>query len=194
MTDQIPTPQPPAPEKGKSWFARHKIMSTLGALVLVIIVISATSSNGSTSSNTEDTSATASSSTSNDTGVTDTADTSADESSSDAAPAEHAMKVKAKKIIREFENNEAAADVKYKGKTLRVTGVVAKVDTDMWDDSKYSIELNSGKQWDILTVSCNYVSEAVAAKVHKGSTVAVVGAFDDGGDLGVTLKDCTLAK
>ncbi|HEU5044885.1 MAG TPA: hypothetical protein VFT75_12210 [Nocardioidaceae bacterium] len=181
-------------------------MSTLGALVLVIIVISATSSNGSTSSNTEDTSATGSSTTSSDTGVTDTADTTSQQSSdttdttsqnsSDTAEAParvKAVKVKAKTILKEFEDNEAAADTKYKGKTLRVTGVVAKVDTELFDDSQYIIELNGGGRWEILTVNCNDVSESVAAKAEKGSTVSVVGQFDDGGDLGVELKDCTLA-
>jgi hypothetical protein len=91
-------------------------------------------------------------------------DASGDSGSSDAATAQHAVKVKAKKIIKEFEDNEAAADTKYKGKTLRVTGVVAKVDTEMFDDSQYIIELNGGGQWDILTVNCNDVSEAVGAK------------------------------
>jgi hypothetical protein len=79
VSDQTPTPQnpqaqPSAPAR-KSWFARHKITSALGAIVLVIIVANAMSSNGG-NSNTGGSSNTAAGDTtsSNVGGLTDTAD------------------------------------------------------------------------------------------------------------------------
>ncbi|MGD7789304.1 DUF4352 domain-containing protein [Propionibacteriaceae bacterium Y1700] len=39
-------PAPPVPPKKKSWFARHKIMTTLGIIVLAFIMISAINSAG----------------------------------------------------------------------------------------------------------------------------------------------------
>jgi hypothetical protein len=109
------------------------------------------------------------------------------------APEPKAVAVSAKQILAEFEGNEAAADLKYKGKTLRVTGVVDKVDTEFWDEEEYTIQLSDGSEWAFWTVNCNDVTGATAAQVKVGSTVSVLGEFDDGGDLGVEIKSCTVA-
>lgn len=107
-----------------------------------------------------------------------------------AAPA--AVKVEASQIVKEFEDNELAADTKYKGKDLRVSGKVTKIDTDMWDDEKYILSLGKGK-WDFLTVNCHDMSTDELSTLKVGQTVTVVGTFDDGGDLGVEVSDCRLA-
>lgn len=41
-----PVPQPPAPEPRRSWFARHKILTALGALLLVFVAIGIASGGG----------------------------------------------------------------------------------------------------------------------------------------------------
>lgn len=41
-----PLPQPPAPEPRRNWFARHKILTALGALLPVLIVIGIASGGG----------------------------------------------------------------------------------------------------------------------------------------------------
>jgi septal ring-binding cell division protein DamX len=107
-----------------------------------------------------------------------------------AAP--QAVAVDAGTILNEFEGNEAAADAKYQGKDIRVTGVVDKVDTEFLDDEQYTIQLSNGQRWAFLTVNCNDMSGTQAAKAAVGSTITVTGTFDDGGDLGVEVKDCTL--
>ena len=109
-------------------------------------------------------------------------------------PVVKAVAVKAGHILKEFDGNEAAADLKYDGKILKVTGTVDKVDTEFWNDEQYVAQLNTPSKWDILTVNCNDMTADEAAKLTKGSTATVVGQFDDGGDLGVELKNCTLAK
>jgi hypothetical protein len=108
-------------------------------------------------------------------------------------PKTKAVSVDAGQILAEFEGNEAAADAKYQGKTLKVTGVVDKVDTEFWNNEEYTIQLSNGDEWALWTVNCNDMSGDEAAKVQAGSTVTVVGKFDDGGDLGVELKDCHIA-
>ena len=95
----------------------------------------------------------------------------------------------AKQILDEFEGNEAAADAKYDGKTLAVTGVVDKVDTEFWNDEQYTIQLSDGDEWAIWTVNFNDMSGDEAAKVKVGSTITMTGEFDDGGDLGVEMKN-----
>jgi hypothetical protein len=118
--------------------------------------------------------------------------TPTEESSPEPEPKPKAMGVKAGKILKEFEENEARADAKYKDKTLRVTGEVAKVDTEFLDEDQYVIQVGTGEDFEFSFVNCNDISSAVAQKVSKGDKVAVVGEFDDGGDLGVELKDCEL--
>lgn len=105
-----------------------------------------------------------------------------------AAP--QAMKVQAGALLKEFEGNEAAADIKYKGKALQVSGEVSKVDTELFDDSEYVIQINGGGDFDFTNVNCNDQAADDVAKIKIGQQITVVGQFDDGGDLGVELKDC----
>jgi hypothetical protein len=102
-----------------------------------------------------------------------------------------AMNVQAAQLTKEFEQNELAADTKYEGKMLRITGRVDKIDTDVWDDEKYILRL--GGKWDIVGVNCNDMSTDELATLKQGQTVTVIGKFDDGGDLGVEVADCQLA-
>lgn len=105
-------------------------------------------------------------------------------------PAAKPMTVQAAALLKEFEGNEAAADIKYKGKTLQVTGEVSKVDTEIFDDSQYVIRINGGGDFEFTNVNCNDQAPADVAKVKIGQQITVVGEFDDGGDLGVELKNC----
>jgi hypothetical protein len=106
-------------------------------------------------------------------------------------PKAKAIKVEATKIVKEFEENELAADAKYKGKDLLITGRIDKIDTELWDDEKYVLRL--GGKWDFLSVNCYGMSTEELATLKTGETVTVRGTFDDGGDLGVEVKDCSLA-
>ena len=103
------------------------------------------------------------------------------------------LKVEAKKIIQEFEKNEASADAKYKGKTLQVSGVVDKVDTEIFDEDQYSIRINGGGRFELISVNCNDISAKVAGGIKAKKPITVVGVFDDGGDLGIELKNCRVA-
>ena len=107
-----------------------------------------------------------------------------------AAAKKAVVAVQAGPMLKEFEGNEAAADAKYKGKVLQITGHVAKVDTEFLDDEQYIVMLDGGGDFAFLSVNCNSVSAEQAAKVQADSTVTVRGTFDDGGDLGVEIKDC----
>lgn len=107
-------------------------------------------------------------------------------------PAPQAMAVNAAQILAEYEGNEAAADAKYAGKTLRITGVVDKVDTEFWDDEQYTIQIGDGSDFVMWTVNANDMSAAEAATVQVGSTITIVGEFDDGGDLGVEIANAHL--
>jgi hypothetical protein len=102
------------------------------------------------------------------------------------------MTVAAKKVLKDFEDNEAAADSKYKGKTLKVTGVVDKVDTEIFDDEEYVVQVGSGGQFEVWTVNCDDQSSDAVSALKKGEDITVIGGFEDGGDLGVELENCKI--
>jgi tRNA_anti-like len=102
------------------------------------------------------------------------------------------VKVEAKKILKEFEENEAAADGKYKNKTLQVSGFVDKIDTEFIDDDEYVIQLGGGSDFELFTVNCDDQSSKDVAPIKKGKKLVVVGDFEDGGDIGVELENCRI--
>lgn len=109
------------------------------------------------------------------------------------AAASKAVPVRAAAIVKEFEDNELSADTRYKGKTLKITGVVNKIDTELFNDKKYILQIGGGGDFEFLTVNCHDMSNDELSTLTKGKPVVVVGKFDDGGDLGVEVKDCKLA-
>lgn len=114
------------------------------------------------------------------------------ESGSDKKSNSKPVKVQAKKILKEFEENEAAADGKYKGKTLQVAGVVDKIDTEFIDDEEYVVNVGAGTDFELITVNCDDQASKDVASLKKGQQITVVGDFEDGGDLGVELENCKI--
>lgn len=107
-------------------------------------------------------------------------------------PGKPDVKVQATQIMKQFTDNEAAADGKYKGKTIQVTGVVDKIDTELMDDEQYVIRIGGGSDFELFTVNCDDQSSKTVAKMKKGQKITVVGDFEDGGDLGVELENCAV--
>lgn len=194
-----PTGNPKADAKAAKAYAKaqrpfyQKKRYWLLAFVLLIVVISAVNGGGSgadeTASGGGDTSSASDNSGSE---SNEPAEEKAEPAEEKAEPAEKPVKVEAKRLLKDFEENEATADGKYAGKTLQVSGEVNKVDTEIWDDEQYVVQVNGGGDWDFLTVNCNDQSQSDVASIKKGQDITVVGKFDDGGDLGVELKDCTI--
>jgi tRNA_anti-like len=123
-------------------------------------------------------------------------DTSAGGDNGEAAPKGKAaapdQTIAAGALIKAFEANELAADEKFKGKRLRVNGVVSKVDTDLLDSEKYVLNIGTGAEFEILTVTCEGIPKAKLTKLSEGDKVTMTGDFKDGGDLGVNLNRCTM--
>jgi hypothetical protein len=105
------------------------------------------------------------------------------------APAKpKAIAVQAVDILAEFEANEAAADAKYKGKTIRVTGFVDKVDTEIFDSNEYVVQIGGGTDFEFFTVNADDQKSEDVVDLKKGDKITVEGEFEDGGDLGVEMK------
>lgn len=179
----------------RPWYKKKRVIIP-AALVAIMVIASAAGAGGS-GDDENDQETTSSDTSSNDNGADDTArktakDEPKDEAKDEAKPKPQALKVEATAIIKEFEQNEFAADQKYDDKTLQVSGRVNKIDTDMFDSDKYILRIGGGGDFDFLTVNCEGLSKDELSALSVGQKVTVVGEFEDGGDLGVEMKDCAV--
>ena len=118
--------------------------------------------------------------------------TATDNDSSSSSSASKPVAVTAASLIKQFEENELQADAKYKGKTLKITGIVEGIDTEMFDEEDYVLDLTGGGDFEILAVHVYDIPTEDLASINKGDKVTVTAAFDDGGDLGVEVNNGVL--
>lgn len=94
-------------------------------------------------------------------------------------------------LVRAYTNNEVAADEKYKGRTLKVTGNIDTIGKDIVDSPYVTFESVSI----IPTVQCMFGSKDIKelAGVRKGQRLTVKGRCD--GKFGnVILRECQIVS
>ncbi|TQJ40049.1 putative nucleic acid binding protein [Arthrobacter sp. SLBN-112] len=167
----------------RPWFKKKRFIIPL--IIVVIAIVSSMANGGKSNSSATATPATDASATS---AAAPAAAPAA--AAAPAKPAAEVVQVEAGQLLADFKGNEAAADAKYKGKVLQVTGFVNKVDTEFLDKDQYIVRVDNGDKYNFLHVNCNDLAAARAATIVPGSAITVRGSFQDGGDLGVELKAC----
>ena len=102
---------------------------------------------------------------------------------------EPAFKVSARQLSADYEANGVAADGKYKGKVLQVTGVVNTIDRDIMDKIYVTLK---GDQY-FGDIQCFFAESHVgtASQLSKGQTITVKGKCD-GKLMNVMLKGCII--
>src|SRR5215212_5004390 len=103
----------------------------------------------------------------------------------DATPIE----VSASTLLSDYENNEVAADGKYKGKMLVVSGTINNIAKDILDKMYVTLKTSNP----ILSVQCYFdeSNQTALSQLQKGKQVKIKERCD--GKFGnVTLKDCVL--
>ena len=171
----------------RPWFKKKRFIIPLAFAVLMVIATATNSGGNSTDATTT-------------TPSTDTRG-SAPAAGVETAPvveekkkkAPKAVAVTAKAILKEFEDNEAAADAHFDGKTIAVTGIVDRVDTEIFNEDEYVVQIGDGSDYVVWTVNCDDQTNKVAAQIKKGQKVTATGDFEDGGDLGVEMHGCVLS-
>lgn len=105
------------------------------------------------------------------------------------APTETPVGVTSAELLEAYKGNAIAADQKYKGRLLAVTGAIQSIEK-AFGSSYVTLQ---GSQPDILSVQCFFPAseDPSLAKLQKGGTCTVVGRCD-GKTLNVILKDCKL--
>jgi tRNA_anti-like len=98
-----------------------------------------------------------------------------DSSSVVQQPVEKILEVKATTMSREYKENEVAADEKYRGKTLRISGSVESIGKDILD--KPYVALYAYEYAIIDKVQCYFTDadNAILSKLKKGQKVTLQG-------------------
>ena len=108
-----------------------------------------------------------------------------------APPAEKAVAIDAKALTKEYDSNELAADGKYKGKSLAVTGKISNI-AETLGNITVSLE---GHEF-TKTVMCSFEEseKASVAALKKGDKITLTGTGDGStGGLYVGLQNCKVA-
>jgi len=102
-----------------------------------------------------------------------------------------ALTVSAVRLFADYDSNEVAADQKYKGKTLLVSGTVNDIGKDIMD-TMYVTLVGDGV---IGQVQCFFAKShaGALAGLSKGMNVSVKGRCD-GKMMNVMMKGCTLQR
>lgn len=121
----------------------------------------------------------------------------ADEKFSDTKDRKAAYTVNAVDFIREFDNDNAAANQKYDGKIVTVNGIVSETEAADTTINLKMIDTTSGS-YAIFAFQDKHLDEAKTVKV--GDSVSVKGSFSAGvlskllRKTSITFKRCTLNK
>ena len=108
-----------------------------------------------------------------------------------APPAEKPIAIDAKALTKEYDSNELAADGKYKGKSLAVTGKISNI-AETLGNITVSLE---GHEF-TKTVMCSFEESEKASVValKKGDKITLTGTGDGStGGLYVGLQNCKVA-
>jgi len=104
------------------------------------------------------------------------------------------VKVTATSISDDYGTNQIAADAKWKGKDVVVTGKIDNIGKDMFDNA--FVTLSDGKEFSLGGVHAIFPKEAEAeiAKLRKGQTISLAGRCEGIGATMIDLKDPTIVQ
>ena len=94
----------------------------------------------------------------------------------DISTTEPVLSISAEKLYSEYEANEVAADLKYKGKVIEVTGIVRLIDKGLMDEIYVTLK---GNEY-FGDIQCFFSESRAqeAASLKKGSKITIIGLCD----------------
>ena len=107
------------------------------------------------------------------------------------APKEDIIKISASDLLAEYDANEVAADNKYKGKKVEITGAVDSIGKDIFGSVYVTLKTDNG----FISIQCYFSEKAEIDKVatlKEGDWVTVTGIVD-GRSINIVVKKCKLA-
>ncbi|MDR1251395.1 MAG: OB-fold putative lipoprotein [Treponema sp.] len=100
------------------------------------------------------------------------------------------IEITAKQLYEAFRANQLQADMTYKDKTVKVTGVVAGINKDYLDN--YYVEIEGTSSFATVDVYVNASELNKIANLKKGQTVMVVGKCDGYTGITVDIKNANI--
>ena len=97
------------------------------------------------------------------------------------------LKVTSKTLYKEYNNNEIAADEKYKGKIIQVRGTIRDIGKDIMDEAYISL---IGDDF-FGDVQCFFPDKSYLLNLKKGQRVNVIG-YCDGLFMNIILQNCII--
>ncbi len=103
-----------------------------------------------------------------------------------------AIQISAIDLFAEYEKNGVAADNKFKGKEIEVSGEIESIDKDILDDLFVNLK---GDEIGMLGVQCYFKDKNNndLNNLKKGDSITIIG-IGNGKTINVTLKKCRLKK
>ncbi len=104
-----------------------------------------------------------------------------------------AIVVTALKLYTDYDANEVAADAKYKGNLVRVSGTVGSIGKDVLDTPYVTL---SADQYDFKSVQCMFGTKdsAVLAELSKGQQVTLEGEVSGKSLTNVLVRSCRVVN
>jgi len=161
----------------KNWFMRHKVAT--GFIVLFMIALGSSALDDAKKKANENTI----------TGNTQTTTVTPDVQ--ETKPVEPTIKVTAIDLYNEFENNSVAAEAKYKGKRIEVTGTINSIENGL---SRPYISLQSNNPY-ISSVYCYFDKSdaSMVVSLQKNQKVTLSGSVSDS-IIGIEMEQCQVVQ
>lgn len=98
--------------------------------------------------------------------------------------------VSAAQILKDYDNNKLKAENTYKGKKLRIKGIVTSIGSDML--GKPYVTIGTGEAFEVVSLQCFFSKkdEPKLAKLDKGQSIVAEGKIDDF-VMNIIVQDCS---
>ena len=98
--------------------------------------------------------------------------------------------ISAADIIKEFEDNELAASVKYKDRNIRIKGLITNITSTIM--GKPYVELGTGELFSFSSIRCMISDASEAVGLQIDSTIEISGTYDRNIDTIIDMNPCTV--
>jgi hypothetical protein len=108
---------------------------------------------------------------------------------------EEAIQISSTQIYKDYDDNEVAADNKYKDKVVEVKGKIIDISKDFSDDIVIKLNGLINNEYEIVGVRCTFSKShnSEAASLSKGQIITIRGKCD-GKLMGPDISGCSLVK
>ena len=98
--------------------------------------------------------------------------------------------ISAADIIKEFEDNELAASVKYKNQKIRIKGLITNITSNLFGDPY--VELGTGELFSFSSIRCMLSDASEAVSLQIGSTIEISATYESNIDTIIDMNPCTV--